>query len=159
MINIDELIKNATLSQDKVALNAYKNIKSEFERFIHSGSMLPKRLTDEVQTYLIFDYSKKLKDSIRQFSEANRQDLVDEYTSELEVLQKLLPESANESEIEHHLYNWADELNFYSGEILEDRMEIAIPKKEMGNAIKFLKQKFPINDGQIIANIVKKYVK
>lgn len=158
MINIDLLIKNATLSKDKVALIAYKNIKAEFEKFIH-GQTLERKLDRPIQEQIIANYSKKLEDSIKQFSEANRQDLVDEYTSELEVVKKLLPEPASESEIDYHLYNWADELNFYSGKILEDRMEIAIPKKEMGNAIKFLKQKFPVNDGQMIANIVKKYVK
>lgn len=159
MINIDDKIKEATLSQDKVALNAYKNIKAEFERFVHSGSMLPKRLNKDIQIKLIFDYSKKLKDSIKQFSEAGRQDLVDEYTSELEVVEKFLPEPATTEELDYHLYNWADELNFYGDKILEDRMEIAIPKDKIKDAVNHLKFKFPTTDGQFIYNIVKKYVK
>lgn len=32
MWDIDTLIKNATLSRDKVALNAYKNIKAEIPK-------------------------------------------------------------------------------------------------------------------------------
>lgn len=32
MWDIDTLIKNATLSRDKVALNAYKNIKAEIQK-------------------------------------------------------------------------------------------------------------------------------
>lgn len=159
MINIDDKIKEATLSQDKVALNAYKNIKAEFEKFQHSKTILPKRLNKDIQISLIFNYSNKLKDSIKQFSEANRQDLVDEYTSELEVVKKFLPEPANESEIEYCLYNWADELNFYGDKILEDRIEIAIPKDKIKDAVNHLKFKFPTTDGQFIYNIVKKYIK
>lgn len=33
-----------------------------------------------------------------------------------------------------------------------------IPKKEMGNAIKYLKSKFPTADGKMISEIVKKYL-
>lgn len=154
---IDEYIKNATLSKDKVALNAYKNLKAELQKVLTSKNA-PK-YSESLFLEVCNKYAKTLEDSIKQFSEANRQDLVDEYTSELEVVKKLIPEPVSESEIEHHLYNWADELNFYGEKISEDKIEIAIPKKEMGNAIKFLKQKFPINDGQTIANIVKKYIK
>ena len=33
-MDIDGLIKNATLSRDKVALNAYKNIKTELQKVL-----------------------------------------------------------------------------------------------------------------------------
>ena len=32
MIKVDQLIKEALLSKDKVALNAYKNLKSELQK-------------------------------------------------------------------------------------------------------------------------------
>ena len=34
---------------------------------------------------------------------------------------------------------------------------LVIPKKEMGNAIKHLKSKFPQADGKLISTIVKEY--
>ena len=157
MINIDELIKEATLSKDKVALNAYKNIKAEFEKFSHA-QILERRITEDVSIRIMASYAKKLEDAIKQFSEARRDDLAADYTAELEVVRKLLPAPVDASEIDYHLYNWADELNYYSGKVLEDRMEIAIPKKEMGAAIKFLKSKFPTADGKMISEIVKKYI-
>ena len=40
----------------------------------------------------------------------------------------------------------------------EDLPEVAIPKKEMGNAIKYLKSRFPQADGKMISEIVKKYI-
>lgn len=156
-MNIDQLIKEATLSRDKVALNAYKNIKAEFEKFKHA-QILERKLTKDVELRIISNYAKKLKEAINQFLEASREDLANEYREELEVVEKLLPAPVDASEIDYRLYNWADELNYYSGKVLEDRMEIAIPKKEMGAAIKFLKSKFPTADGKMISEIVKKYI-
>ena len=169
MINIDNLIKNATLSKDKVALNAYKNIKSEFEKFKYAQK-LPRNIDEQTQLRIISNYSKKLKDSIKQFSEARRDDLVSEYTSELEVIEKLLPEPVNESEIYFELTNWMIEhgYNFHkkSTSVLKDNKISKtdfeefdpIPKKEMGTAIKYLKSKFPTADGKMISEIIKKYI-
>ena len=83
-----------------------------------------------------------------------------EYTSELEVVKKLLPEPVNESDIydlfederlsKNYLYKfWEDD---------GENLYIKIPKKEMGTVIKYLKSKFPTADGKMISDIVKKYV-
>lgn len=152
---INELIKKATLSKDKVALNAYKNIKAEFEKYQHA-QILERKLTPEIEQRIIFSYSKKLQDAIKQFSEAHRDDLVSEYTSELEVVKKLLPEPVNESEIFSELVNYCLQNNLAEED--EDCITWKISKKEMGNAIKYLKSKFPTADGKLISDIVKKYV-
>lgn len=156
MIDIDELIITARKAKNPTELKAYQNIKVEIQK--NQTAKGAKPLTDESQLQIISKYAKSLEDAIKQFSEARRDDLVSEYSDEWEVVRKLLPEPVKASDIEYHLYNWADELNYYSGEILEDRMGIAIPKREMGNAIKFLKAKFPTADGKIISEIVKKYL-
>ena len=103
------------------------------------------------------------KDAIKQFSDAHRDDLVAEYTSELEVVKKLLPESVNASDIDLFIQ---DDEEFFSGylvsEFIRDNDETVmvhrIPKKDMGKAIKYLKSKFPTADGKIISEIVKKYL-
>lgn len=168
MIDIDQLIKEATLSKDKVALNAYKNIKAEFEKFVHA-QILERRITEDISIRIIASYSKKLEDAIKQFSEAHRDDLVSEYTSELEVVKKLLPEPVNELEIYIELAQWMLDNKYINIEKSDEELrenEIykaksvqvgQIPKKEMGAAIKFLKSKFPTADGKMISEIVKKY--
>lgn len=153
MVDIDNLIKNATLSKDKVALNAYKNIKAEFERFKYAQK-LPRKIDEETALRIISNYAKKLEDSIKQFSEAHRDDLVAEYTSEWEVVKKLLPAPVNESDIKSEFEMWMIQ-NAENGK-LESYNNL--PKKEMGNAIKYLKSKFPTADGKMISDIVKKYV-
>lgn len=153
-MNIDTLIKEATLSKDKVALNAYKNIKAEFEKFAHA-QILERKLTEDISLRIIASYAKKLEDAIKQFSEARRDDLVLEYTSELEVIKKLLPEPANASDIRCELEHWAIENNYFQKEILSI---IEIPKKERKFLINYLKLKFPTTDGKLISNIVKEYI-
>ena len=152
MINIDELIKESMKSRNQNELRAYKNLKAEIQTFKTAKNAKP---YDEVaEISIIKKYCEKLEKSILSFSEARREDLVTEYSDELEVLRKLLPKPVNESDIEYILYNWADEENFmdYSGSELP---KIKIPKKEMGRAIKHLKTRFPQADGKLISNIVK----
>lgn len=156
MTRVDQLIKEALLAKDKVALNAYKNLKSELQKVLTAKNA--PEYSEALFIQITAKYAKSLEDAIKQFSEARRDDLVADYTAELEVVRKLLPAPVTAEDIEYILYNWADELNYYSGEILEDRMGIAIPKKEMGAAIKHLKMRFPTADGKMISEIVKKYL-
>ena len=155
MININECIAKAMKSKNQVELRAYKNLKAEIQILQTAKNAKPYDEAAEIQ--LISKMCKKLEDSISSFIEANREDLVSEYREELEVLKKLLPKPVEASDIEYILYIWADQKNFmdYSK---EDLPEIAIPKKEMGNAIKYLKSRFPQADGKMISEIVKKYI-
>lgn len=154
MINIDELIKNAMKSGNKTELQAYRNLKAEFQKFKTAKNAKPYDETSELT--IISKYCKSLEDAIEQFSEAHRDDLIASYTSELEVLKKLLPASVDESEIYCMLDIWCEDNNFRKTSNFEIIYEI--PKKEMGNAIKYLKSKFPTADGKMISDIVKEYV-
>ena len=111
---------------------------------------------------LISKMCKKLEDSISSFIEAGREDLATEYRDELEVLKKLLPEPVNEPDIHSALQIWCEGKgfieDFYNEENSIDMVSFQIPKKEMGNAIKYLKSEFPQADGKMISEIVKKYI-
>ena len=88
-MKINDLIKEAYKAHDNVALNAYRNIKSELQKVLTAKNA--PEYSDELFLQIISKYAKKLEDSISQFSEALRDDLISEYTSELEVVKKLLP--------------------------------------------------------------------
>ena len=162
MININELIQQALKSQNKTELRAYRNLKAEFLKAETAKNAKP--IDEARQVQIIKKYCDTLEKSILDFSEAHREDLVADYRDELEVLRKLLPEPVNESQI--HLFIEDDEeyfekfwvTKYYNDSDEETYMEIDIPKKEMGNAIKYLKSKFPQTDGKVISDIVKKYV-
>lgn len=160
MININELIKNAMKSKNQVELRAYKNLKAEIQLVLTAKNAKPYNEAAEIQ--LISKMCKKLEDGILDFSKAGRDDLASEYRDELEVLKKLLPEPVNESQIYKTLEAWCYEKNFFedfcSKEDPADMVSFQIPKKEMGNAIKFLKSEFPQADGKMISNVVKEYI-
>lgn len=162
MININELIKNAMKSKNQVELRAYKNLKAEIQILQTAKNAKPYDEVSEIQ--LISKMCKKLEDDILGFSEAHREDLASEYRDELEVLKKLLPEPVNESQIDSKLMEWCAENGFRKkiGKIVEPYNQqlynTTIPKKEMGNAIKHLKSKFPQVDGKMVSNIVKEYL-
>lgn len=161
MIDIDNYIKNAMKSKNQVELRAYKNLKAEIQLVQTAKHAKPYDEAAEIQ--LISKMCKKLEDSILSFLEADREDLVAEYRDELEVLKKLLPKPVNESQIRVELYNYGLSVDWSRAEPMEKGIRgcnliIQIPKKEMGNAIKYLKSKFPQADGKMISEIVKKYV-
>lgn len=165
MLNINELIKSAMKSKNQVELRAYKNLKAEIQILQTAKNAKPYDNAAEIR--LISKMCKKLEDSILSFSEANREDLATEYREELEVLKKLLPEPVKESQIRSELYIWAGnnkliemyltEKGVYQFDAIETSRPF-IPKKEMGNVIKYLKSKFPQADGKMISDIVKKYI-
>ena len=165
MINIDELIKQAMKSKNSDELRAYKNLKAEIQLLKTAKNAKPYDEAAEIQ--LISKMCKRLEEDIRGFLEAHRKDLESECRSELEVLKKLLPEPVNERQIRSELYIWAGsnkliemyltEKGVYQFDAIETSKPF-IPKKEMGNAIKHLKSKFPQADGKMISNIVKEYI-
>ena len=165
MINIDELIKQAMKSKNSDELRAYKNLKAEIQLLKTAKNAKP---YDEIaEISLIRKMVDKLSESITQFQKAHRQDLAFECMSEREILRKLLPEPVNESQICSELRLWAGHNKLVEMYLTEngvyqfDAVEVSkpfIPKKEMGNAIKYLKSKFPQADGKMISNIVKEYI-
>ena len=159
MLDVDDLIKGSMKSRNRTELRAYKNLKAEIQAFKTAKNAKP---YDEVaEISIIKKYCEKLEKSILSFSEAHREDLVAEYRDELTVLKKLLPEPVSESDIcsfigsdKEYFSQFAEEYLDESGKVT---IGIQIPKKEMGNAIKHLKSKFPQADGKLISTIVKEY--
>lgn len=158
MINVDDLIKVSMKSRNQTELRAYKNLKAEIQAFKTAKNAKPYDEVAEIQ--LISKMCKKLEDGILGFSEAGREDLVSEYRDELTVLKKLLPEPVNESDICSFIGSDKEYFSQFAEEYLDERGKITrriiqIPKKEMGNAIKYIKSKFPQADGKLISTIVK----
>ena len=165
MINIDELIKESLKSGNKTELKTYRNLKAEFQK-VKTAKNAPE-WNDALEMQIISKYSRILEDAILQFSQAHRDDLVSEYTSELEVVKKLLPEPVNEAQIMYELIQWSkNDFESFSSTLEYDaevgavipRINIQIPKKQMGNVIKYVKSKLPTADGKMISEIVKKYI-
>lgn len=162
MININELIKEAYKSKNTIVLNAYKNLKSEFQK-VKTAKDYKGEWTEELELRTIAKYGRQLDAAIAEFG-GPQTPLGQEYSNELEVVRKLLPKPVDALEMFKTFSDWCVENNFCS-EIEEfivmpegtksSGRTLQVPKKIMGNAIKYLKSKFPTADGKVISDIVK----
>lgn len=138
---ITEMIMASMKARDKVRTTTLQLIKSEIQRIETSGKQYD--LTSEVS--MLKKMVKQREDSINQYQQAGRNDLVDEEKAQLKIIKEFLPEDISE-------------------DVIETAVQIAIKdidpiKKNMGLIIKSVKQQFPTADGSIISKIVKNYVK
>lgn len=148
MIDIDSLIENARKTSNKEALRAFQNIKAKIQ--IAKTSKNGKNYNESDEIRLISNYVKSLQEDIKTFSEAHRDDLISEYTSELEVLKQLVPEPPTSQEIENFIEEW--------GKNNGKEIPVQIQKKEFGPVIKAVRDKFPQCAGDVISHIIKKHV-
>lgn len=157
MLNIDDLVKESMKSRNQAELRAYKNLKAEIQAFKTAKNAKPYDEAAEIS--IIKKYCEKLEKSILSFSKAHRDDLVTEYSDELEVLKKLLPEPVNKSDICSFIGSDKEYFSQFTEEYLDESGKVTrgiqIPKKEMGNAIKYIKSRFPQADGKLISTIIK----
>jgi len=151
MIKIDELIKNCMKEQKFAELKVYRNLKSLITNF-KTQKNAPE-YTEAAEISIIKKYINHSEEALKEYSEAGREALVAECEFELEILKKFLPEPVKESDIYYELDKYCKSEN-----LLSENEQNLIPKKEMGNAIKYLKNTFPTADGKLISAIVKEYV-
>lgn len=162
MLNINELIKNAMKPHNKTELLVYQAIKTEIINYKTAKNAKPYDEAAEIS--ILKKMVKQREDSEKQYLEAGREDLAVKEHNESEVIKKLLPEPVNEAQIDFKLMEWCAKNGFRKeiGKIImpynQQLYNTTIPKKEMGNAIKYLRAKFPQADGKIISKIVKEYL-
>lgn len=94
---INNDLKEAMKSSDKVRLNTVRSIRALILEFEKSGAN--KELTPDDEVKLLTSAAKKRKDSIEQFRNAGRMDLVEQEEAELKVLLEYLPKQMTEEEI------------------------------------------------------------
>ena len=95
---ISEDIKKAMIAQNKVELLALRNIKKELLE-AKTSKEASGNLTDEIATKLISKIVKQNKDAAAIFKEQKRTDLAEEYTAQIEVMQRYLPAQMSDAEL------------------------------------------------------------
>ena len=95
---ISEDIKKAMIAQNKVELLALRNIKKELLE-AKTSKELSGNLTDEIATKVISKIVKQNKDAAALFKEQKRADLAEEYTAQIEVMQRYLPTQMSDAEL------------------------------------------------------------
>ena len=143
-MDIDKLIKEATLAKNGPAKEAYRAIKAEL-MLIQTGSQGQKpRPFDETDVVKITrKLIKEREESISMYEANSRKELADMYREQVKYLKELLPPEISRDKIQEAVMTAYP--NGYS-------------QKEMGKVIKEIKAIYPTADGKLISEVVKEHI-
>ncbi len=97
---ITEDIKLAMKAKDKVRLETVRSIKkSILEKEVSVRPSGQETLTEEQEMEVLVQLAKQRRDSIAQYQQAGRPDLVEQETQELAILEEYLPKQLSDAEI------------------------------------------------------------
>ena len=143
--NIDEDYKKAIKNKEQDKINALRLIRSAIkDKDISSRSSENKEVISDTEILtLLISLIKQRKDSIEQFQKANRDDLVKNEQSEIDVINQYLPNQKTEEETEIII----DHL------IKANNLENL---KDMGKLMGFVKKDYP---GEVDMGLVSRIAK
>ena len=168
-MDIDKLIKIATLKKNGAAKEAYRAIKAEL--LLNNSSKNPKpegkiirvfhklpieyikeglnsshnikiEIT-ELDLSIIRKLIKEREEQVSMYDANSRKDLADMYREQMKYLKELLPPEVSEDKIQ---------------EAVVTAYPNGFTQKEMGKVIKEIKSIYPAADGKLISEIVKKHI-
>jgi len=143
--NIDEDYKKAIKNKEQDKINALRLIRSAIkDKDISSRSSENKEVISDTEILtLLISLIKQRKDSIEQFQKANRDDLIKNEQSEIDVINQYLPNQKTEEETEIIIDNLIKANN------LENL-------KDMGKLMGFVKKDYP---GEVDMGLVSRIAK
>ncbi len=137
-------LKQAMKDKDKDRLQVLRSLKSKLlEREISERKDGEATLSDEQVTEVLMKAAKQRKESIEQFKEGGRDDLVASEQKELDIIESYLPEMLTEEEIRDIARQKIDELG------AENMADMG---KVMGAMMSDLKGKA---EGSLVSKVVK----
>ncbi len=141
-------LKEAMKERNTLKMTVLRSLLSNFTNELISQKKKPQEeISDSDALNVVKKAVKQRKDSINQFEKGGRQDLVDVEKSELEILEKYLPETMSVEEIEKIAKTKKIELN------IEDKSKIGIL---IGAVLKEIKTIGSSADGNEVKIVVEK---
>lgn len=140
---LDADLKNALLSGERFEANTLRGLKAAVLNEEVAQGKRDEGLADSEIEKIIAKEVKKRNESIKIYTEAGRQELVDEETKEAEILSRYLPTQLSEEEIKKVIDEVIAELGASGPQAMGQ--VIGAVKAKLGNAA----------DGSLIARIVK----
>ncbi|UZP04211.1 GatB/YqeY domain-containing protein [Clostridium botulinum] len=135
--------KAALKAKDKFRANTISTAKSAILLVEKTDNV---KLEDDEVINILAKEVKQRRESMLEFEKGNRQDLVDQCNTELEILLEYLPQQLSEEEIKQIVKDSAEEMGASSIKDMGKVMS-AIRPKIVGRA-----------DGKIVSQIVKEYL-
>ena len=157
-MDIDKLIKLATLKKNGAAKEAFRAVKAEI--LLNSSSKNPRPegkficITgldswkenveiNELDLFIIRKLIKEREEQVSMYDANSRKDLADMYREQMKYLKELLPPEISKEKIQ---------------EAVMTAYPDGFSQKEMGKIIKQIKEIYPTADGKLISEVVKQHI-
>ena len=141
--NLNEMIKEAMLNHETGKLEVIRSIKTVFTNFEKEG----KELTDADEIKLMNKMVSQRKDSIEQYKQGGRPDLVEKEMGELVILESFMPKQPSEDEIA--------ELTKAVIKTYEIEIKRKIEMRDMKTILGIVQQTYPSASGKVVSTVVK----
>lgn len=123
--SINNDLISAMKSKNKIELNTLRSVKGAVQlEFINNK----KAINDELILDVINKQIKMRNDSITEFKKANRQDLIDSYQQEINILNKYMPKLLSDEELNKIIDDVFVQINPTSLKDLGKIMKEIVPK-------------------------------
>ena len=139
--NIDSLILNSMKEKNSDRVKVLRLIKTELVKKEKDC----KKLDSVIESSVLLKQISQREDSINQFKQANRIDLVESEEKELEIIKEFAPKQVSEEEIVAETERVISTLG-------------TITMKDMKNILSEVQKKYPTANGKIVSQIVKNHV-
>ena len=137
---LNSLIAEAMKNKDNDRVNVLRLIKSELVKKEKEG----KELNEQIEANVLMKMVSQREDSIAQFTKANRMDLVENETKELNIIKEFAPKQVSDEDI-----------------IAETEKVISVmgtvTMKDMKNILAEVQKVYPTANGKIISQVVKSH--
>ena len=143
------IASNKDTTEIDIKINVLRDFKTKVIEFQTSGSK--KKYDAAAELSILKSMIKQRKNSIEEYKKASRDDLIFKEDMEIKTLEKLLPELPDEATMGSTYFEWRQSA--------VSSLEFPyITKKEMGNAIRAISEKFELVDKALVSKVVKEYV-
>ncbi|WP_079530317.1 MULTISPECIES: GatB/YqeY domain-containing protein [Halobacillus] len=122
---LNQDMKAAMKARDKKTLGVIRMVKASMQ---NEAIKLGEDLSEEEELTVLSREVKQRKDSLQEFKEAGREDLVEGLNEEIEILQVYMPKQLTEEELEQIVQETIEEVGASSKSDMGKVMSAVMPK-------------------------------
>ncbi|MFC7060678.1 GatB/YqeY domain-containing protein [Halobacillus seohaensis] len=123
---LNQDMKTAMKAREKKTLSVIRMVKASLQN--EAIKLGKDELSEEEELTVLSREVKQRKDSLHEFKEAGREDLVEELNQEIEILQVYMPQQLSEQELEQVVQNTIKEVGASSKADMGKVMSVVMPK-------------------------------
>ncbi|SHN11169.1 GatB/YqeY domain-containing protein [Gracilibacillus kekensis] len=139
---LNQDMKQAMKNKDKVKLGVIRMVKASMQN--EAIKTKKDALSEEEELTVLARELKQRKDSLHEFKEAGREDLVSQLEDEIKIIQAYMPEQLSDEELEQIVVQTIEEVQAQSKKDMGKVMSALMPKvkgKAEGSRVNQLVQK------------------